>query len=44
MFTDFICKTMELYVNDMLIQILKTIDHIKLIDAIFQIWKRYEWC
>lgn len=41
MFVDLIGKTMEAYMNDMLVKSLKTMDHVKNHEAIFQILARY---
>lgn len=42
MFVNHICKTMEVYVDDMLVKSFKTTDHVKHLDAAFQILRRYK--
>lgn len=41
MFDDLIRKTMEVYVDDMLVKNLKTVDHVKHLDTTFQILRKY---
>lgn len=41
MFIDHIGKTMEVYVDDMLVKILKTKDHVKHLEEAFQILSKY---
>lgn len=42
MFADLIGKTIEVYVDDILVKSLKTLDHLKHFDATFQILRRYK--
>lgn len=41
MFVNFIRKTMEVYVDDMLVGSLKTADHVEHLDATFHILRKY---
>lgn len=41
MFAELIDRTMEVYVNDMLVKSLKAMDHVIHLDNIFQILRKY---